>query len=188
MFWGVLTLGFLALLLIVKILTVLESRAQDSKYRQNVRRIQEVAEDLETSRRKYMIALKAEGVAKHKLSQLKTRYAELKQNYDQIQITSAQREERRQRELELTLEKVVMEALGGPAARRDTHFKRVMKAIRQLIDLDRQNNSEELIAVVQQKLSALAREGALDRPDPPGEDPPPAEEDREPDEVRPTRP
>ena len=162
MFWGVLTLSFLALLVIVKMLTVLETRSQDMQYRNNTKRIQEMAEDLDTSRRKYLIAVKAEGVCKHKLSQLKTRWASLKQNLEQIQITSAQREQRREKELELTMEKVVMEALGGPTARRDSHFKRVMKVISQVIDLDKQNNSEQLISTVQEKLADMARDGSLE--------------------------
>lgn len=162
MFWGILTLSFLALLVIVKMLTVLETRSLDMQYRNNAKRIQELTEDLDTSRRKYLIAVKAEGVVKHKLSQLKTRWASLKQNLEQIQITSAQREQRREKELELTLEKVVMEALGGPTARRDSHFKRVMKVISQLIDLDKQNNSEDLIAAVQAKLGEMAKNGTLD--------------------------
>ena len=68
MFWGILTLSFLALLLIIKMLTVLEVRAQDVQYRTNTKKIQDLQEDLDTSRRKYLIAVKAEGVAKHRLS------------------------------------------------------------------------------------------------------------------------
>lgn len=162
MFWGVVTLTALALLVIVKMLTVLETRSQDMQYRNNTKRIQELTEDLDISRRKYLIAVKSEGVSKHKLSQLKTRWATLKQNLEQIEITSAQRENRREKELELTLEKVVMEALGGPTARRDSHFKRVMKAITQLIDLDKQNNNENLISTVQEKLAEMAQDGSLD--------------------------
>lgn len=162
MFWGVITLTALALLVIVKMLTVLETRSQDMQYRNNTKRTQELTEDLDISRRKYLIAVKSEGVSKHKLSQLKTRWATLKQNLEQIQITSAQRENRREKEIELTLEKVVMEALGGPTARRDSHFKRVMKAITQLIDLDKQNNNENLISTVQEKLAEMAQDGTLD--------------------------
>ena len=162
MFWGVVTQTALALLVIVKMLTVLETRSQDMQYRNNTKRIQELTEDLDISRRKYLIAVKSRGVSKHKLSQLKTRWAALKQNLEQIQITSAQRENRREKELELTLEKVVMEALGGPTARRDSHFKRVMKAITQLIDLDKQNNNENLISTVQEKLAEMAQDGTLD--------------------------
>jgi len=162
MFWGVVTQTALALLVIVKMLTVLETRSQDMQYRNNTKRIQELTEDLDISRRKYLITVKSEGVSKHKLSQLKTRWATLKQNLEQIEITSAQRENRREKELELTLEKVVMEALGGPTARRDSHFKRVMKAITQLIDLDKQNNNENLILTVQEKLAEMAQDGSLD--------------------------
>ena len=111
MFWGILTLSFLALLLIIKMLTVLEVRAQDVQYRTNTKKIQDLQEDLDTSRRKYLIAVKAEGVAKHRLSQLKTRFANLKQHFEQVQISTANQEERRQKELELTLERVVMEAV-----------------------------------------------------------------------------
>jgi hypothetical protein len=162
MFWGVVTQTALALLVIVKMHTVLETRSQDMQYRNNTKRIQELTEDLDISRRKYLITVKSEGVSKHKLSQLKTRWATLKQNLEQIEITSAQRENRREKELELTLEKVVMEALGGPTARRDSHFKRVMKAITQLIDLDKQNNNENLILTVQEKLAEMAQDGSLD--------------------------
>jgi uncharacterized protein YjgD (DUF1641 family) len=55
-----------------------------------------------------------------------------------------------------------MEALGGPTARRDSHFKRVMKAITQLIDLDKQNNNEDLISSVQEKLAQMSADGTLD--------------------------
>ncbi|HAA73658.1 TPA: hypothetical protein DCE37_00870 [Candidatus Latescibacteria bacterium] len=61
MFWGILTLSFLAPLVIVKMLTALETRSQDLQYRNNPKRIQELTEELETSRRKYLIAVKAEG-------------------------------------------------------------------------------------------------------------------------------
>jgi hypothetical protein len=88
--------------------------------------------------------VKSEGVSKHKLSQLKTRWGTLKQNLEQIQITSSQRENQREKELELTLEKVVM------------------KAITQLIDLDKQNNNENLISTVQEKLAEMADDGTLD--------------------------
>ena len=162
MFWGVITLSALALLVVVKMLTVLETRSQDMQYRNNTKRIQEMAEELDTSRRKYLVAVKAEGLCKHKLSQLKTRWASLKQNLEQIQITSAQREQRRGKELELTMEKVVMEALGGPTARRDSHFKRVMRVISQVIDMDKQNNSEQLISSVQDKLADMVKDGSLD--------------------------
>lgn len=162
MFWGILTLSFLALLLIIKMLTVLEVRAQDVQYRTNTKKIQDLQEDLDTSRRKYLIAVKAEGVAKHRLSQLKTRFANLKQHFEQIQISTANQEERRQKELELTLKRVVMEALGGPTARRDSHFKRVTKAIKQLIDLNKKNNSEEVIEAVQQKLVEMSEDGSLE--------------------------
>ena len=161
MFWGILTLSCLALVLIIKMLTTLEVRAQDVQYRSNTKRIQDLQEDLDTSRRKYVIALKAEGVVKNRLSQLKTRYANLKQHHEQLQITSAQHEERKQKELELTLERVVMEALGGPTARGDSHFKRVTKAIKQLIDLDKQTNSEEVIEAVQAKLVEMSKDGTL---------------------------
>ncbi len=75
MFRGVLVLSFLALLVIVKMPTVLETCSQDIQFRNNNKRIQGLTEDLDTSRRKYLIAVKAEGVTKHKLSSLKTRWA-----------------------------------------------------------------------------------------------------------------
>ena len=162
MFWGVIMLSFLVLLVIVRMLTVLETRSQDLQYRNNTKRIQELTEELDTSRRKYLIAIKSEGVSKHKLSQLKTRWVTLKQNLEQIHITSAQRDQQREKELELTLEKVVLEALGGPTARRDSHFKRVMKVITQLIDLDKQNNNEGLISTVQERLAQMSQDGTLD--------------------------
>ena len=111
MFWGTITLSALVLLLIVKMLTVLEVSAQDVQYRNNTKRIQDLQEDLDTSRRKFVIAVKAEGVAKNRLSQLKMRFANLKQHFEQIQISAVAQEQRRQKELKLTLERVVMEAL-----------------------------------------------------------------------------
>lgn len=111
MFWGTITLSALVLLLIVKMLTVLEVSAQDVQYRNNTKRIQDLQEDLDTSRRKFVIAVKAEGVAKNRLSQLKMRFANLKQHFEQIQISAAAQKQRRQKELKLTLERVVMEAL-----------------------------------------------------------------------------
>ena len=62
----------------------------------------------------------------------------------------------------MTLEKVVMVALGGLTTRRDSHFKLVMKAITTLIDLDKQNNNEQLILTVQQKLAEMSADGTLD--------------------------
>ena len=45
-FWGILTLSFLALLVNVKMLTVFETRSQDLQYRNNPKRIQELTEEL----------------------------------------------------------------------------------------------------------------------------------------------
>ena len=82
----------MVLLLIVKMLTVLEVSAQDVQYRNNTKRIQDLQEDLDTSRRKYVIAVKAEGVTKNRLSQLKTRFDNLKQYFEQTQISAAAQE------------------------------------------------------------------------------------------------
>ena len=72
---GFMALGFLVLLLAGKTLAALETRALERQYRTNQHRIIDLDADLETSRRKYLISLKAEGVSKHKMSQLKIRYA-----------------------------------------------------------------------------------------------------------------
>ena len=76
---------------------------------------------------------------------------------EQIQVTSAQREQRVEKERQLQLEKVVMEALGGPTARRDSHFKRVMKVISQVIDIDKEHKSEDLLTTVSRPTSASTR-------------------------------
>ena len=52
------------------------------------------------------------------------------------------------RSLALQLEKAVKEALGGSNARRDSHFKRIMRVMSQIIDLDKQNNSEDVLFLV----------------------------------------
>ena len=157
---GLITLGFLAVLLMGRILTGLEIRSLDHEHRGNVRQIGELEEDLDTSRRKYLIALKAEGVAKQKLAHLRTRRTNMKQQMEQIELTMQQQEAQEHQELEHTLEVLVMKALGGPSARRDTHFKRVMKVIRGLIDVEKQGNSEELLTVVQEKLAEMGH-GAM---------------------------
>jgi len=158
---GLTALGFLGLLLGGKILTVLELRALEEEFRRNQHRIAELNEALDTSRRKYLLALKAEGTAKRKLVNLKTRFAHLKQHLEQIEATVAQQRAREQQELEHALEVLVMKALGGPSVRRDSHFKRVMGVIRDLIDLEKHGSSEELIAAVQEKLAEMGRAGTL---------------------------
>ena len=159
---GTTTLVFLLLVLAGRILTVLELRSLEQQYRRNLRHISDLDETLDTSRRKYLVGLKAEGVSKQKLAHLKTRLVNATQHLEQIENTAAEQREREQQELEHSLEVIVMKALGGPSARRDSHFKRVMKVIKDLIDLEKQSNSEEVIAVVQQKLAEMMRTGDLD--------------------------
>ena len=158
---GSATIGFLVLLLIGKILTVLELRSQDQTYRRNQRRIAELGEALDTSRRKYLIALKAEGVAKQKLAHQKTRFANMKQHLEQIELTAVQQKAKQQQDLNHKLEVLVMKAMGGPSARRDSHFKRVMSVIMGLIDLEAEGGSEEVVAVVQKKLAEMGQTGVL---------------------------
>lgn len=154
-------LAFLVLLLLGKTLTVLELRALERDYRQHQGRIADLEEALDTSRRKYLIALKAEGVSKHRASQLKTRLASVRQHLEQLEKTAAQQEARRAQELKQKLEGLVMRALGGATVRRDSQFKRVMKVIHQLVDLHDEENSEELIAAIQKKIEEMGREGLL---------------------------
>ena len=152
---GLVAIGFLGLLLAGKILTVMELRAQEQVYRKNLFRISEIESDLETSRRKYLIALKAEGVAKNRVSKLRMREASLKQHMDQIALTEAQEEARKNREKEQALELAVLQAMGGPA-HRDSHFLRVMKVIKQVIDLEAKNSNEEIMKAVQTALVEVA--------------------------------
>jgi len=161
---GTVTLVFLVLLLAGRILTVLELRSLEQQYRRNLRAISELGEALDTSRRKYLVALKAEGVSKQKLAHMKTRLANVRQHLEQIERTAAERQEREQEQLEHSLEVIVMKALGGPSARRDSHFRRVMKVIKGLIDLEKQNDSEELVTLVQEKLAEMGQAGDLATP------------------------
>lgn len=158
---GSVTLGFLILLLIGKILTVLELRSQDQAYRRNQRHIAELGEALDTSRRKYLIALKAEGVARQKLAHQKTRFVNMKQHLEQIELTAAQQRAKQQQDFDHKLEVLVMKAMGGPSARRDSHFRRMMSVIKELIDLEAAGGSEEVVAVVQKKLAEMGRPGML---------------------------
>lgn len=165
---GLVALGGLAVLLIGKILTVIELRSQDQNYRQNLYKISEIENDLDTSRRKYLIALKAEGVAKNRVSQLKTRLASLKQHMEQIALTAAQEASRKKREKEQALELAVLQAMGG-ASHRDNHFLRVMKVIKQLIDLEEHKSNDEVIKAVQEALAELDKQGTF-KMDVPGGD------------------
>ncbi len=162
---GFITLGFLLLLLLGKTLSAWELRALNHEYRANQNQIAELEEDLDTSRRKYLIALKAEGVAKHKASQGKARLASLKQHLEQLEKTAVQQEAQKQKSLEQNLEGLVMKALGGTSVRRDSQFKRVMKVIHQLIDLEKESNNEDLIAAIQEKIDGLGRKGLIEAAD-----------------------
>lgn len=157
---GLVALGFLAILLLGKILTVMELKSQDQAYRQYLHKISEKEADLETSRRKYLIALKAEGVAKNRVSQLKTRMASLKQHMEQIALTAAQEASRKKKEKEQALEMAVLKSMGG-ASHRDNHFLRVMKVIKQLVDLDEHKSDDEVIQAVQGALAELDKQGTL---------------------------
>ncbi len=161
MLMGFATLVFLVLLLLGKTLTAIELRSLERDFRQNQARISELEEDLETSRRKYLIALKAEGVAKHKTSQLRTRLTSLRQQMEHIQATRAQQAAQKDREKGQKLEGLVMHLLGGPSVRKDSQFKRVMKVIDQLVDLEGKGNSEDLFEAIQKKVKEMGREGLL---------------------------
>ena len=151
----------MALLMIGKVLTVLEMRSQSESQRRNIHRISEIEADLDTSRRKYLIALKSEGVAKHKVSQLRVRFTSMKHHMEQFEMSAIQEEQRKKNEKEQALEMAVLTALGGPA-HRDSHFSRVMKVITQLIDLEKQGSGEELVAAVKEKLDEISEMGMLD--------------------------
>ena len=160
-FTGLVALLFLVALLISKILAVLELKAKEQTYRRNLHKISEIESNLESSRRKYLIALKAEGVAKNRVSQLKTRLATLKQHMEQLALSAAQEESRKRREKEQVLEMAVLQAMGG-AEHRDSHFLRVMKVIRELINLEDQSNPDAVVKAVQVALAEMDKNGELD--------------------------
>jgi hypothetical protein len=163
---GLVTFGFLIVLLSSKILTVLEIRSLTHKHLRSVNRIIELEADLDTSRQRYLIALKSEGVSKNKVSQLKKRHAAAKQQWEQIQETARQQEAQLQREKEGKLEALVLQALGGGSVRRDSHFKKVMSVISQMIDLDEHTNAEELMVAIQGKLAEIEKKGKVAAPPP----------------------
>jgi len=160
-FSGLVALLFLTVLLVSKILTVLELKAKEQTYRRNLHKISEIENNLESSRRKYLIALKAEGVAKNRVSQLKTRLATLKQHMDQLALSAVQDAARKRREKEQVLEMAVLQAMGG-AENRDSHFLRVMKVIKQLINLEEQNNNEAVVKAVKVALEEMDKNGELE--------------------------
>ena len=151
-FLGLMALGLLVLLMVGKILTVLELREKGQMYRKNTHRITELEEDLDTSRRRYLIALEGEGVGKNKVSQLKTRLAGLKQHMEQIEMSEVKEQARRHQEKEKALEMSVLQALGGPS-QRDSYFHRVMNIITQLIDVSKLESNDDIIQAVQVKLA-----------------------------------
>ena len=158
---GFAALGFIVMLLLGRMFTVMELRSLERDYRQNQSRFSYLEEDLDTSCRKYLVALKSEGVGKHKVSQLRTRCTSLKQHPEQLELTAAQQETQKAENLQSKLEGFVMNALGGATVRRDSQFRCVMKVINQLVDLENKANSEELVAAIQEKISGLGREGLL---------------------------
>ena len=153
-FLGFIALAFLVLLLVGKVLVVYELKSQDQVYRKNLHKISEIESDLESSRRKYLIALKAEGVAKNRVSQLKTRLATLKQHSEQLAMTAAQDAARKEKEKEKALELAVLQAMGG-ASHRDSHFLRVMKVITQLVDLSDKKTNQEIVDAVGEALKKM---------------------------------
>lgn len=160
-FLGVVALILLTILLVSKILAVLELKAKEQLYRRNLHKITEIENHLESSRRKYLIALKAEGVAKNRVSQLRTRLATLKQHMEQLAMSAAQDAARKRREKEQVLEMAVLQAMGG-AEKRDSHFLRVMKVLKQLIDLEDQNSDEAVVKAVQEALKEMDKNGELE--------------------------
>ncbi|MBT3604010.1 MAG: hypothetical protein HN521_13200 [Candidatus Latescibacteria bacterium] len=160
-FLGVVALLFLTVLLVAKILTVLELKSKEQTYRRNLYKITAIESNLESSRRKYLIGLKAEGVAKNRVSQLKTRLATLKQHMEQLTLSAAQDAARKHREKEQVLEMAVLQAMGG-TEHRDSHFLRVMKVIRQLIDLEDQGSNDAVVKAVQVALAEMDKNGELD--------------------------
>ena len=59
---GFAALGFIVMLLLGRMFTVMELRSLERDYRQNQSRFSYLEEDLDTSCRKYLVALKSEGV------------------------------------------------------------------------------------------------------------------------------
>ena len=155
---GLAALLFLTILLVSKILTVMELKSKEQTYRRNLYKISEIESNLETSRRRYLIGLKAEGVAKNRVAQLKTRLATLKQHMEKLALSAAQEETRQHSEKEQILEMAVLQAMGG-AAHRDSHFLRVMKVIKELISLEDQNNPEAVVKAVQVALAEMSKDG-----------------------------
>ena len=101
---GFAALGFIVMLLLGRMFTVMELRSLERDYRQNQGRFSDLEEDLDTSRRKYLVALKSEGVGKHKVSQLRTRCTSLKQHLEQLELTAAQQETQKAENLQSKLE------------------------------------------------------------------------------------
>ena len=153
-FLGFTTLVFLLLLLVGKILVVYELKSQDQVYRKNLHKISEIESGLESSRRRYLVALKVEGVAKNRVSQLKTRLATLKQHAEQLARTAAYEAASKEQAKERALEKAVLDAMGG-TARHSSHFLRVMEVITQLMDLKDIKNNQEIVDAVNEALKKM---------------------------------
>lgn len=149
-----------AAVILGKYLIISEIRRLEDVLRGKQQRLLDTSGRVRVAQQKLTIAQKAEGLATHKVATLRYRFTHLEEQMTQVELLEIRAELEKQREVEIVLDKVVRKALSQAGLEDEDQVKKVMGAISSLIDLEKQGNSDDLIAAIREKLIQL-KENAL---------------------------
>jgi hypothetical protein len=151
----IITMLLVAAVVLGKYLIISEIRRLEDVIRGKQQKLLDVSGRVKVAQQRLMVAQKAEGLAAHKVATLKYRLTNLEEQLVQVELVEIKAELERQREVTFVLDRVVRQALGRAGVEDEDHVRKVMGVITSLIDLEKQGNSDELIAAIREKLIQL---------------------------------
>ncbi len=156
----VISMLLVAAVILGKYLIISEIRRLEDVIRGKQQRLIDTSGRVRVAQQRLTIAQKGEGLAAHKVATLRYRFTHLEEQMTQVELLEIRAELEKQREVGIVLDKVVRKALSQAGLEDEDQVRKVMGAISNLIDLEKQGNSDDLIAAIREKLIQL-KEGAL---------------------------
>jgi dTDP-4-amino-4,6-dideoxygalactose transaminase len=176
----IITMLLVAAVVLGKYLIVSEIRRLEDVIRGKQQKLLDASGRVKVTQQRLMVAQKAEGLAAHKVATLKYRLTNLEEQLVQVELVEIKAELERQREVTFVLDKVIRKALGQAGVEDEDHIRKVMGVITSLIDLEKHENSDELIAAIREKLIQLKENPLAAQETPPPQAPSPGPEDQPP--------
>ncbi|GEM_PF-6615004 len=160
----VITMLLVAAVVLGKYLVISEIRRLEDVLRGKQQRLLDASGRVKVTQQRLMVAQKAEGLAAHKVATLKYRLTHLEEQLVQVELIEIKAELEKQREVAFVLDRVIRKALSQAGVEDEDHVRKVIGVITGLIDLEKHENSDELIAAIREKLIQLKENPAQEAP------------------------